>query len=273
MPKTWTENVTIFDRFNNVLVGHAERRAFRDSDEVLIQSESVREDVLDFFPQVMKKLRIAPTGVSDLQKRVTRTPAAVRNECQVPTDALVGLSVGHLDVNKNVSHIIKALHDADLPNLWLLVAGDGPEAENLHEQARLGPAADRIRFLGPRSDMPNVFNAADFFIHAAWYDNFPNVYLEAMVSGLPIVGPKGDFPRVVSPIDELIENGKHGFSYRLDQDDALASRLAELANAPDQIKSMGNAARDLALSRFSWERYMEAIESAIHNDSKPDCVA
>lgn len=263
VPYAWEQRPSWPLRFNHWLVGREERAALDACDAVIIQSKSVAEDVLDFHPRVSSKLVTAPTGVRDLLREVSRPRNVLRGELQTPDDAVVAIAAGRLSVNKNVSSLLEAVHRVNNPKLWLWVVGDGPLAERLRQEAENGAAARRIRFLGSRKDMPDVYAAADLFIHAARYDNFPNVYLEAMVSGLPIVGPKGEFPRVVSPLSEMIIEGVQGHTYGLDKPSDLVAILADLADHPERIKEMGGAARELALRTFSWDGYFDAVEQAM----------
>jgi len=159
--------------------------------------------------------------------------------------------------------MLAALANSGNDSSWLWVCGDGPQMEVLKRRAQDFGVAGRVRFLGRRGDMPNVYNAADAYVHAAQYDNFPNVYLEAMVSGLPLLGPKADFPNVVSALRYIIEDGVHGHTYDLADTKALADLMDQCAGDAERMKRMGAAARELALSNYSWDRYINAVEEAV----------
>jgi glycosyltransferase involved in cell wall biosynthesis len=267
LPKTWEGRPTWLTRFNRWLVGREERRALDASDVVVVQSKSVVRDVLDFHPRVEPKLTIMPTGVRDLQQEIRTSRFDLRREWDTPQNAMVAMTIGHLDRNKNVGAIIEAFHRcAALKNSWLWVCGNGPAMTKLKAQAVAGSAADRIRFLGHYNNIPDVYAAADMLIHAAWYDNFPNVYLEAMVSAMPIIGPKSRFPEVISPLEDIIENGVQGELYDLLDPDGLTSLLHQAAACPERIKLMGEHARQLALQKYRWDSYINAVEQAVSGD-------
>jgi len=80
---------------------------------------------------------------------------------------------------------------------------------------------------------------------------------------LPIIGPKGEFPRVVSPLDEIIESGKYGYVYGMRHPEELSHLLRECTSHPERLSAMGAAARELALKEFSWDRYIERIEEVL----------
>lgn len=263
IPMTWDRKPRWPARLNNWLVGREERAALDASDRVLVQAQSVVKDITSFHRIAESKVVIAPTGVRDLSLEVRRPRSQVRRELATPDDAVVALTVGRLDSNKNVSHLLHAVHRVNHPNLWLWVVGDGPLAERLQLEASTGVSAERIRFLGVRNDMADVYASADLLLHAARYDNFPNVYLEAMVSGLPIIGPRCEFPTVVSPLDDLITEGIHGQCYSLQETADLVEKLSELLRHPERIKEMGTAARERALAKFGWDRYVDAVEHSL----------
>lgn len=100
------------------------------------------------------------------------------------------LSVGLLIPRKGHHHIITALRD--LPEVTLVVAGQGPDRASLETlAARLG-LQDRVRFLGevPHAELPRLYGAADALVLASEREGWANVLLEAMACGTPaIAGP------------------------------------------------------------------------------------
>jgi glycosyltransferase involved in cell wall biosynthesis len=97
------------------------------------------------------------------------------------------LSVGHLIERKGHDLVIGAL--ADLPDFSLLIAGEGPERARLASLVgRLGLGA-RVRFLGsvPHEGLQRVYAAADALVLASSREGWPNVLLEAMASGTPVL--------------------------------------------------------------------------------------
>jgi len=252
----------VCDRLNRHLIGRCERRAIARADIVLVQAKSVAQDVTAFCPGVKEKLVLAPTGVRDLREEITAPAHQVRRELGIPDSARVLLAVGHLDSNKNVGHILNALALANRPNLYLWICGEGPDRDGLGHRARNAGIESKVRFLSWRGDMPSVYAAGDTLVHAARYDNFPNVYLEAMVCGLPVVGPRGQFPTTVSALGHVIREGVHGHTYDLASVAELVGLMHDMADTPHRWKAMGQAARELMLTDYSWQRCVTAAENA-----------
>jgi len=97
-------------------------------------------------------------------------------------------SVGHLIERKGHHFAIEAL--AFLPDATLLIAGSGPERQNLASLASRTGVGDRVRFLG-NLDQPSlcdVYNSADALVLASSREGWANVLLEAMACGTPVIG-------------------------------------------------------------------------------------
>lgn len=124
-------------------------------------------------------------------------------------DRFVWLAAGRLDLQKDYPNMLHAFAHAErpggAPEPVLLVAGEGPERAAIEAlTAGLG-LAERVRFLGLRSDMPGLMNAADAFVLSSAFEGLALVTLEAAATGLPVVtttagGARevfGDVPSVV----------------------------------------------------------------------------
>lgn len=97
------------------------------------------------------------------------------------------LSVGLLDPRKAHDLTISAL--PLLPDVSLLIAGTGPELNNLQQLAKNLNVADRVRFLGglPHSELRKYYSAADALVLASSREGWANVLLESMACGTPVV--------------------------------------------------------------------------------------
>jgi glycosyltransferase involved in cell wall biosynthesis len=189
-------------------------------------------------------------GVSDGHIEVLRN--GVDLEMFQPDDRVVAraslgikrrtlLSVGHLIERKGHDIAIEALRY--LPDYQLLLAGQGPEQSNLKSLAtRLG-VHGRVRFLGsvPHEELRTIYSAADALVLASSREGWPNVLLEAMACGTPVVAsPVWGNPEIVSSPDA-------GVLMRSRTAEGLSEAVNSLfASLPDR-----NATRAFA-EKFSW---------------------
>ena len=97
------------------------------------------------------------------------------------------LSVGHLIERKGHELVIGAL--PLLPHFRLLIAGDGPERGRLENLSNALKVSDRVTFLGalPHEQLHKIYAAADALVLASSREGWPNVLLESMACGTPVV--------------------------------------------------------------------------------------
>ena len=180
------------------------------------------------------------------------------------------LFVGRLVRQKGLDVLFRSLAGLPPPaNAVLDVVGDGPELPALRELGdRLG-LTDTVRFRGwcARDALPEYYRCADVFVLASRDEGMPNVLLEAMASGLPVVATE------VAGIDELLQEGVGGVLVPTEDPDALRDRLAELIADPALRAQLGAAGRELAERKYSWRRsaeaYLRLVEEALGSGTSP----
>jgi glycosyltransferase involved in cell wall biosynthesis len=136
----------------------------------------------------------------------------------------------------------------------LLVAGDGPERARLEELCtRLG-IADSVRILGYQQNVTACYEIADVFALPSYSEGSPNVLLEAMDAGLPIVAT------AVGGVGEMIRNGEHGLLVPAGDVEGIARSVVALLNDAELRLALTNAARD-SLAAYSPEEYYVNMRS------------
>jgi teichuronic acid biosynthesis glycosyltransferase TuaC len=136
------------------------------------------------------------------------------------------ISVGNLVELKGNDLAIRSLKSS--PDATLFLIGDGPDRRRLESIARETGVGERVRFIGTvaQTDLPRFYSAADALVLASSREGWPNVLLEAMACGTPVVAARvGGTPEVVtSPVAGVL------FEPRTVQ--ALTSALQELLGSP-----------------------------------------
>ncbi|AFU99716.1 glycosyltransferase [Simiduia agarivorans] len=154
-----------------------------------------------------------------------------RDSFDTPADAPLILSAGRLHPVKGFDILIRALKRVPDAILWL--AGAGPEDENLRSLAKSEGVADRIRFLGWRSDVTRLVRTADLFVCSSRHEGLGSIVLESWAHGCPIVATDSQGP------GELIEHGVTGLLTPVDE-------VAPLADAINQVLGDSTLAQALA---------------------------
>ena len=142
------------------------------------------------------RLKTLPNGV-DLKLFQIQPQAAMRALLGWPHEPTL-LSVGHLVENKGHHIAIEAL--TRLPQFRLVIAGEGPQRRALETLAFEANVESRVRFLGrvDQTQLANCYSAADLLVLPSSREGWPNVLLEAMACGTPVVAtPVGGIPEIV----------------------------------------------------------------------------
>ena len=136
------------------------------------------------------------------------------------------VSVGLLIPRKGHDLLITAM--AKLPDAYLLIAGQGPDEEKLKALAESLGVADRVELVGsvPHEKLPALYSAADMLVLATSREGWPNVLLEAMACGAPVVATN------IGGIPEIITRPEAGVIVPERTPDALAAGIRQLAAQP-----------------------------------------
>ena len=188
-----------------------------------------------------EKIRVLRNGVDlDLFRPQPEKGAALRQELNL--DGPVLLSVGNLIELKGHHIVIDAMQS--LPSATLLIVGEGPMEAALRERAAAAGLQSRVRVLGPipHRELPHYYNAVDLLVLASSREGMPNVVLEALACGTPVVACD------VGGVREVVAEPVAGCVVESRNAAGVASAVLDvLARRPGR-----QAVSDYA-QRFSWE--------------------
>ena len=184
------------------------------------------------------------------------SPAEDILRLKTPSNTLFAM-VGTLGsgVNKRVDIGIQATafarqHGADIS---LIIAGDGDQRSDLQKLAHELGIGDYIHFLGMRSDIPCVLRACDIFCHAAPFEPFGIVAIEAMATGLPAIVPNS------GGIHEAVEDRVTGLIYESLNAEALGKAMIQLSQDQAKREEMGLQASKSIEDRFTVEQHVNQL--------------
>jgi glycosyltransferase involved in cell wall biosynthesis len=184
----------------------------------------------------------------------------VRAELGIEPDALVVSTVTVLRAGKGHDLAIAAVRRLmeRFPRMRLVLLGDGPAREEIHRLvAPLGPAAI---LTGHRDDVMDLLMATDVLLHPTQVDAFPTALLEAAAAAVPVIAT------AVGGIPEIVEDGRTGFLLAFPpRPDTLAERLEALLADESLRRSLGRAAREDFLQRFTADRWLARLR-AVYDD-------
>lgn len=199
------------------------------------------------------RIEVIPRGRDPVSLGV-RTPtrrAAVRGRLEVPESTPLIVAAARHEWQKGLDVLLEAMPRilAQVPDAHLLIAGrEGRATPRLiHVCMRLG-LANRVSFLGPRGDVPDLLCAADVFVLASRWEGLGSVLIEAMALETPIVAT--DLPAVREAV------GGSGVAVLVPPDDpaALASGVVRTLRHPGAAAERASQGRRRFLDHFTVER-------------------
>ena len=183
---------------------------------------------------------VVPNGVA-LPEPAPDARARLRRELGLAEDEPVFLVVGRLNAQKNHAGLVEAL--VDCPGT-LLVAGDGELREELERQVEAAGLRERVRLLGVRSDISEVYTASDVLVLSSHYEGNPLVVMEAMACGLPVIAT------AVGCVPELVTEGT-GWLVPPGEPAALSAAMRRAVGDLGEARGRGAAGARRARERFS----------------------
>jgi glycosyltransferase involved in cell wall biosynthesis len=180
--------------------------------------------------------------------------AAARVALGLPAEAVVFGTIGRLHEQKGHGHLLTAAVEvvAAHPKALFLIAGYGSLEGELKSRAQALGLAERVRFLGYRTDVPALLAAMDVFVLPSLWEGMSNAVLEAMAAGRPVIATAVD-----GNVDQVAD-GVTGLLVPPGDAKALAAAMDRLARDPDGAREMGRRGRERAEREFSLTRMTEA---------------
>lgn len=180
-----------------------------------------------------------------------RSREVVRNELDIPQDAVVLLSVGTLRMQKRLRVILQAM--ARLRNreqLHYVICGEGPDMPFLQKLTRQLHLEERVHPLGYRTDIPDMLGAADIFCMPSRREGCGMAALEAMAAGLPLITVRSHGTKTYA------EKGESGFCLKGDLVTSCADAIEQLADNKLLRRQMGARNRAAATAFSDADRMM-----------------
>jgi L-malate glycosyltransferase len=229
--RIWANRLLLRRRDRVVSVGQAVQRA-------LVQNEGIRQE----------RISVIYNGINvDAFKSSETDRHQVRVDLGVNARDFLIVQVARLDYLKDHAAAIRTLARVirKLPQAKLLLVGEGPEMPKIKDAVAQYGLAERVHFLGLRTDVPRLLAAADVFLLTSISEGIPVTVIEAMAAGLPIVSTR------VGGVSEVVLDGNTGLLSESGDDMGLAQHILHLADNPGERCRLGQEGRKRAEQQFS----------------------
>jgi glycosyltransferase involved in cell wall biosynthesis len=222
--------------------GDAFLRAYMPSfckacDLVIAPSKGLKQVLGDLG--VESPVEVIPNGVDVHPFQAVELPVA-RESLGFTDDDLLLVYMGRVGPEKNLAFLLRAFAGIakTYENVNLLILGDGPERENLEDRVRVMGINERVKFTGmiPYPELPAYMAAADVFVTASVTEVHPLSVIEALASGLPVIG-------IDSPgIGDTVEDGVTGFLAPEEDLAVFTAKISRIINDHEARQRMSEQA-------------------------------
>ncbi len=224
---------------------------------VITSGQAIKDRMVKVNGYNPDKIISIPTGVDASRFRPGLDPRPVREEFNLsPSDYVVGIIAimrgwkGH----EFLFEAVKLLGD-EIPNLKVLVVGDGPSRGYVEGHVRRLNLMEKVIFTGFREDTPQLLTAMNqFVLPSINNEGLPQVILQAMMVGTPVVAS------ALGGITEAVEDHRTGLLAPLKDPPALKEAILANYRHPDKAEAMARAARTKALRLWTLEAMIEKTE-------------
>jgi len=227
---------------------------------VICVSASIHNELCMLYPFAKHKLKVIHNGVDQGLLDIHRDTKSTDHPLKL-------ITVGNLIPHKSIDTIITAVADCD--NCTLTIVGDGSEQKQLKAQTRQVGVEERVIFKGALVQQA-VFSElakADIFILASKSEGRPNVVIEAMAAGLPVIVSK------IDAVIDFVKPEKTGLLFDFGDPHQLAQGIQQLMNNPGLRLTLGEAGRQYIVNqKLTWENcakhYSELYFNAVDTEKQ-----
>jgi glycosyltransferase involved in cell wall biosynthesis len=228
----------------------------RPSDLGIGVSQAVNPVMIEGYSVAPLRARVVHNGIrlESMRNLPPDTRSRLRAELALAESTPVLAMVGRMYPVKGHRGMLQimALVAAARPETILLLIGDGPERDACEQLTDILRLRANIRFLGQRSDVPQLLTAADLVVMPSLSEGLPLAAIEAMAAGRPVVGFDA------GGVSEVVTDGVNGSVVALNDHAAFARAVVALVEDREQLQRFAERAR-IDAERFSLPRHVAGL--------------
>lgn len=233
----------------------AQAAVFRFCDRVVCNSQAAA-DRLSREGVPAPKLVVIPNGLAP-EAFAPTPPAFPRCDATMRVGMIARMNKRYKNQAAFLSAAarVRQFHDA----VRFVLVGDGPYRQEFERMAADMGLGSCVEFWGERQDIPAVLASLDVTVVPSVSESLPNVILESMAAGVPVVATK------VGGIPELVEDGRSGLLVPAKDDQQMADAIVRLIGDPSLREALARRAKEYAIAHFHWDNVSEQYEELYSN--------
>jgi len=244
-------------KFNTRLRQHIDRIIATKMDIIIAVSNAAKKILINYEKVDPNKITVIYNGINiNKFKFNIKQREQIRKIFSIQ-DKIVLSYTANLRPIKGHQYLLEAISKIknQYTNIVLLLIGEGVLRNELEALTKQLHIEDNVRFLGYRTDIPDILSATDIYVHPSVEEGFGIAIIEAMAVGLPVIATN------VGGIPEIITNGVNGILVPPENPQALAEAIGDLIEHPDKRKALAEKGQQHVAATFTDDvmvkKYME----------------
>jgi len=224
--------------------------------KIVCNSEEVKNLCVSKLKLRDQKFTVIINGIDLDFYEETSVKLEIKKEFGIEEGERIVLSGGRLSWEKGLEYLVYSAKRVinEFPAVKFLIAGEGPEKEKLKKLVEKLLLKNKVVFTGYRKDLPFIIKTSDIVVLSSLWEGMPNLLLEAMALGKPIVATN------VGGCKEIIKDGKNGFLVEVKDVENLAERILVLLKNQTLCTKMGERGFEIVKSNFALSKMIGKYE-------------
>lgn len=192
---------------------------------------------------------------------IDRSSSTFRQELGIKPHTALIACIGRLSPEKGQHAFLMAARELaqEFDHVKFVLVGIGPIQEQLERYVMENGLSEWIVFCGYRSDMINIYNGVDLVVQSSYTEGMPNVVLEALLMGVPVIATD------VGGTGEVIEAGKSGVLIKPGSVSAIVEQIRNFLRNPSMFRAMAMLGRQMVEEKFDHRKRVEKL-AGIYRD-------
>ncbi|MFH1688195.1 MAG: glycosyltransferase family 4 protein [bacterium] len=244
----WTE-----EDFKIRLYHALDKMMIRFADHIVAVSDSQRARLRRLLIPA-RKISVVTNAIDPIRFRSV-PPINLKERFGFPADACVIVTAGRFSREKGQRFLIEVARSITgrFDQTRFVLFGDGPDLETIRSKVQKWRLSDRILCPGFESDLIGALKGADMLVNPSQSEGLPNIVLEAMAVGLPVVATS------VGGVPELVEHNRSGLLVPYGNSARMEAAIAELITDGQLRQKLADQAKEVVASRFSFDHQNEQL--------------
>ena len=261
LPIVTTAHGWISNNRKNKLFIKWQKKLLPAFNKVICVSPLIREEVLSTGVTNENAPLIYNAIVVDNYNPDDYVKGAVRKRFNLPDNAILIGNIGRLSPEKGQIEFIYSASELIISNknVYFVLVGDGNDREHLEKVVRDLRLEGRVFFTGHETDIQQVFKDLDILALTSYTEGFPNVVLEALCMGKPVLATD------VGGVSCIIRNNETGILVKSKDVEAITKGLQYLVDEPLNAELMVSKGRELIMQEFQFDARVRKIEALYLN--------